>query len=1139
MSVLSFVHLRVRSSYSLLESTVFIDDLVKKCVQESFSAVALTDGGNLFGSLEFSVSASAKKIQPIIGEIFGFDAELTDDKVLDEILVLAKNQVGYNNLLKLSSEYYTLSNGKERCISFAQLKNYAEGLIVLTSWDKGTVGRLILERRFDQAENFLLKLNQVFDNHLYIELIRCDEDKQKQCVLEEHLIEFGLKHNIPFVATNDVYFLTQDMHEAHDALLCIADGKYIFDDIRRKVSAEHYLKSAAQMSELFSDIPEAVLNTVKISQRCSVKAEVRPVEFPHYDVKFGKDAEEELVILTKKGLEEHLKSVTDDHAAYWDRLKYELDVIIQMRFPSYLLVVSDVIRWSKSNNIPVGPGRGSGAGSIVSWCLGITDVDPIKYGLFFERFLNPERVSLPDLDIDFCQFKRDRVIEYVRTKYGNDKVAHIITFGKLQARAVIRDVGRVLQMPYGKVDAIAKMIPFNAVNPVTLSQAIELEDNLKQIFKNDPEVTKLIGISLKLEGLHRHASMHAAGIVIGARPLDEVVPLYKDPDSNISVIQYSMKYADLSGLIKFDFLGLKTLTVIANCEDFIRVHNPEFNINTIPLDDQKTFDLLSLGKSVCVFQFEKASVRDALSRVKPDSIEDIIALGALIRPGPMDNIPTYISCKHGITKPNYIHPRLQLVLEKTFGVVIYQEQVMEIAKILAGYTLGAADLLRRAMGKKIKEEMDQQREIFVNGSIANGLSKEEAVNIFELVAKFAGYGFNRAHAVAYGVISYQTAYLKANYPAEFLVAFMNTEIDDTDKLAMLMQEAKEMGIKVLGPDINLSEALFEVVVDSNIPAIRYALGALKNVSIALMKEVCEERKTNGVYHSVQNFFVRMGERMNKRQAEYLIKAGVFDQISSNRKQIFDSIDVLVNVTTRKQEDHNQMTLFSSISGQKPTEKQLCKVDDWGYTDRLDMEYGAFGFYFSEHPLAIYNTRFNAGKIYHAQSIKDSIGDGSNIVVKIAAIPVSVKIKSSPKGRYMLLVLSTVTGMIESMLFDDKLLELHRDDIYQKKPMIFSVNIRKSGEFERITIQDVMLLDRFLSKNKSDVEVVLQNNDVLPLLKKLIVEQQDARLAPNKVRLELVCEGKKVQIILPEHYSYDISCKLDAYDDKLVVKECLK
>ena len=804
-----FIHLRVHSSYSLLEGAIQIPQLIKQCHIEKMPAIALTDSGNMFGALEFSMEATKKGIQPIMGGIFQFDPGekykqfKSNGADFDQILLLAKNRTGYLNLLKLASTYFLVNPKGQEHLTFDQLESLHEGLIMLTGGTKGTVGRLILSNRPADAESFLQQLNTVFIDHLYIELMR--HGLKEEEMTEPAFIDLGLKHNIPFVATNEIYFLNQSMYRAHEVLLCIADGKYIQEDDRRRVTTNHYFKSVAEMQDLFSDIPEAVSNTIAIAHRCSVKAEEHKIVFPNYQTIRANSIEEELKILAEEGLQERLAAPASKgvkEKIYWERLNYELEVIIKMNFSSYILIVADFVRWARKHGIPVGPGRGSGAGSIVNWALGITDPDPIKFGLLFERFLNPERISLPDIDIDFCQDRRSEVFKYVRDKYGEKKVAHIITFGKLQARAVVRDVGRVLQLPYSVVDRIAKLVPFNAVNPINLSQAIEIEPELKRLREQNEAIAELLDLSLKLEGLYRHVSIHAGGIVIADQELENIVPLYRDEKADMLVIQYSMKYAEAAGLIKFDFLGVKTLTMIANCEKLIQQTNPEFQVKRVSFEDELTFKMLGSGLSVGVFQLESERMQSALRKIKPDSIEDLIALGALNRPGPMNNIAAYIDYKHGKANPENLHPKLEKVLHKTFGVLIYQEQVIETAQVLAGYTAASADLLRRAMGKKIKSEMEAQKEIFIKGATRRGIRAEQAVHIFNLIEKFAGYGFNRSHAVAYGIISYYTAYLKANYPTEFLASIMNIEMNDTDKLHMFIGEAKDLKIGIIGPDIN-------------------------------------------------------------------------------------------------------------------------------------------------------------------------------------------------------------------------------------------------------------------------------------------------------------------------------------------------
>ncbi|MBY0406072.1 MAG: DNA polymerase III subunit alpha, partial [Rickettsiales bacterium] len=711
-------------------------------------------------------------------------------------------------------------------------------------------------------------LKALFPNRLYMEISRHGMPEER--ATERSFIALAQKHTVPLVATNDAYFAKPDMYEAHDAFLCISEGAYVGEDTRRRLTPEHRLKKAEEMQALFSDLPEALENTVAIALRCAFMATPKAPILPNFTQdgseadELRRQAEEGLVMRLEKfvftpGMSEEEKEATA--IPYRERLAFELDVIINMKFPGYFLIVSDFIKWSKAHNIPVGPGRGSGAGSLVAWVLMITDLNPLRYGLLFERFLNPQRVSMPDFDVDFCQDRREEVIRYVQQRYGADRVAQIITFGKLQARAVLRDVGRVLQMPYGQVDKICKLVPANPANPVTLAEAIDLEPMLKAAIKEDETVQKLVDISLKLEGLNRHASTHAAGVVIGDRPLDELVPMYRDPKSDMPVVQYSMKYAESAGLVKFDFLGLKTLTVLQRACDLLAPRNIMLDLLALPEGDKPTYELLGRGETVGVFQLESAGMRDTLKKLKPDTLEDIIALVSLYRPGPMDNIPTYIARKHGEEKAEYLHPLLEQVLKETFGVIIYQEQVMQIAQLLAGYSLGEADLLRRAMGKKIKAEMEAQRSIFVEKAVARGVKEKQAATIFDLIAKFAEYGFNKSHAAAYALIAYQTAFLKANYPVEFIAASMTYDMHNTDKLGIFREDAGRFGISLLPPDVNRSEVLFSV----EEKAVRYALAAVRNVGAQAMEGVVAERKERGPFKDIFDFVSRVPiEALNKR-----------------------------------------------------------------------------------------------------------------------------------------------------------------------------------------------------------------------------------------------------------------------------------
>ncbi len=826
-----YISLRNHTTYSLCKGAIKIYEIVERAKACAMPALGICDSANLFAALEFSLACKKSGIQPILGVemLVNFeDKDLKNASNLDienslaKLPLIAMDEDGYKNLMFLVSySFLNRESGLSPHIKFSLLKEHAKGLIALSGASEGVIAKMLNDGQEKKLDDLIKELQTLFlPENFYIEITRHNTEAEKK--LEEKFIAIAFKHNAPLVATNDTYFMTRQMHEAQDILNCIGEGRIFLEANRKKNSPEQYFKSQEEMEALFADLPEALENTVNIAKKCAVMAFERPPTLPKFSNEENFDEKAELQKQAHEGLRARLQQKFElektDAAAqekitqeYFARIDFELGVISKMNFAGYFLIVSDFIKWSKKNDIPVGPGRGSGAGSVVAWSLQITDLDPIRFGLLFERFLNPDRVSMPDFDIDFCQSRRDEVIDYVQKKYGKDYVAQIITFGKLQARAVLKDVGRVLQMPYNQVDRICKLIPFNAIEAVTLEKAIEMDKDLQKAIKEDPQITKLVDIALKLEGLNRHASTHAAGVVIGDKPLREICALYSDDAQSMPAVGYSMKYAESAGLVKFDFLGLKTLTTIFEAVKLIEKNRGvKIDISRIPLADKITFEMLAKGDSIGVFQIESSGMRSVLKQMKADKIEDIIALISLYRPGPMDNIPTYIRRKHGEEKIEYPHPLLEKCLAETYGVIVYQEQVMEIAKVLAGYSLGAADLLRRAMGKKIKEEMDAQRKIFVDGAIKNGVDARQAGEIFDLVDKFAGYGFNKSHAAAYAFISYQTAYLKAHYPVEFLVASINLEIDNTDKINVFLQVAKSHGIKILPPSVNFSEADFSI-----------------------------------------------------------------------------------------------------------------------------------------------------------------------------------------------------------------------------------------------------------------------------------------------------------------------------------------
>src|SRR4051794_39065829 len=902
----------------------------------------------MFGALEFSEKVAGYGIQPIVGCALALDFgdEARDPRLagkvraLPRIVLLAARETGYRSLMQLCSRAFLETPSTEKPhLKLSWLDGMTDGLIALTGGPGGPLDAAIVAGQSDLAASRCATLQKLFGDRLYMELQRHGTPGER--LTEGPLIELAYARDIPLVATNEPYFAKREDYDAHDALIAIAEGRVVADTDRRQLTAEHYFKSRAEMAALFADLPEALASTVEIAQRCAFRPRIEKPILPRFSVgDRAVDEGAELRSRAEAGLERRIAS----HGLapgrtieeYRERLAFELKVIEGMKYPGYFLIVSDFIQWAKDHGIPVGPGRGSGAGSLVSYALTITDLDPLRFNLLFERFLNPERVSMPDFDIDFCQDRRDEVIRYVQERYGRDQVAQIITFGTLQARGVLRDVGRVLEMPYGQVDKLCKLVPQTPAAPVTLAKAIEGEPKLQAERDSNPVVKRAFDIALKLEGLYRHASTHAAGIVIGDRPLSELVPMYRDPKSDMPVTQFNMKWVEQAGLVKFDFLGLKTLTVLQTAVRLLKQRGIELDLAAIPLDDKKTYEQLSRAEAVGIFQLESQGMRRALLDMKPDRFEDIIALVALYRPGPMANIPTYCARKHGEEEPEYLHPILEPILKETFGVIIYQEQVMQIAQVMSGYSLGDADLLRRAMGKKIRAEMEKQREIFVAGAVKNGVPKAQAETIFELLAKFADYGFNKSHAAAYALVSYHTAYMKAHYPVEFLAASMTLDLNNTDKLSEFRAEAQRLGIKVEPPNVNRSGATFEV----GDKTIFYALAALKGVGPQAVELIVEERR-KGVFPSLADFAARANPRaINKRVIESLAAAGAFDTLDSNRARVFAGADAVLAACQRSHEAATigQNDMFGGASD-APT-IMLPQIEPWLPAEKLRREYDA-------------------------------------------------------------------------------------------------------------------------------------------------------------------------------------------------------
>ena len=1124
-----FIHLRLKSAYSLLESAMKIDTIIYAATKHKMPAVAVTDHNNLFGMLEFAMAASKAKMQAIHGAI----VHMKHHGEVAEILLIAKDQKGYKNLLKLVSHIYTQPNrGPTPEIAFEDLKEHQEGLIVLSAYANGHVGKSILSHNYDKARSYALEMKELVGDRFYFEIMRHGLGNERK--IEKAYIDLALECDIPLVATNNVLFENINMHDAHDVLLCIAAGVVKEQQDRPHESNQCYFKSPEEMASLFSDLPDAIENSWYIMQRCCVIAKPCEPELPRFTV--GSVSEEDMLRRdAKEGLKERLKKKFNaEHTPedqrdiirneYFTRIDYELDIICNMNFSGYFLIVSDFIKWSKENGIPVGPGRGSGAGSVVAWSLLITDLDPIKFGLLFERFLNPERVSMPDFDIDFCQERRDEVIQYVRQKYGDNKVGQIITFGKLQAKSVIKDVSRVLGLRYEFADYLTELVPFNAVNPVTLDQAINEVAELNQAARGEglynlhgeEELIKhVLETALILEGLNRHVSVHAAGIVIGSRELIDILPLYKDTASDMLIIQYSMKYAEAAGLVKFDFLGLQTLTLIDKCAQLIRKNGTEIDPCNLPYDDPKTFALLTTGQSSGVFQFESVGMKDALRKLKPDCIEDIISLGALYRPGPMDNIPTYIACKHGREQPNYLHPSLEKTLKETYGVIIYQEQVMEIAQILAGYTLGAADLLRRAMGKKIKSEMAAQEAMFVQGAEKKGISKAQASSIFELVAKFAGYGFNKAHAAAYGVISYQTAYLKANFTAEFLTTCLNLDMHDSDKVNLFVNESLAFGIDIVPPDVNKSRGSFYLHDPTH---IIYALGAIKSITPVLGNTIAVESDKKP-FSTALDLVERMPPRvLNKKGLENLIKSGAFDNIHANRNELLISIHKLMS---HANSHHSQMQQQQSSLFGVDIKHVIDKAQDLAPLDKAMMEYEVCGVFLREHPMAVYNELLQHAGATNSYQIKFEMPSGS-ARIDIAGVIQKKDARMSPRGRFVTIQLSDQFGNFEVTVYNEETFKKYADMLDLKTMVVVTCDMFKDEGGLRLTASAFQDVKKYLIGGGH--EMIFYPKDEPELLKLINILETKAQkgVEPNtKVFIYYPSEGNMLAKIAFPALAFDL------------------
>jgi len=1083
-----FIHLRSQSSYSLSESALKIKKLVHLAKKNNMPAIALTDNNNMFGILEFSIECVENSIQPIIGTSINY-LDIQTKEHASQLNFLVKNEEGYKNLLYLSSISHTAGNIPIG-IYDKDLKNHTHGLICYIGGEYNPLLILKHQNQIKAISPFIEKFQNMFGQDFLFEIQRVQDPNIDE--FEKEFLKYSQNFNISIIGSNNIKYENANDYNAHDTLLCIAQKMTINQSNRKFSNSEIYFKSSDQMINIFADIPEIIENNFRIAIKCNYYPKEILPKLPKFSTN---ETLSESVLLNQKSKEGlHLRleeGKIKSSSIYQERLNYELEVINNMGFAGYFLIVADFVNWAKNKDIAVGPGRGSGAGSVVAWSLSITDLDPLQYDLLFERFLNPSRVSMPDFDIDFCQNRRDEVIEYVNNKYGKERVAHIITFGTLASRAAIRDVGRVLEIPYSEVDQFAKLIPYNPANPLSLDESINSDKNLKALVVSDERISNVVDISLKLEGLHRHASTHAAGVVIGDSSIINNVPLYKDPNTSVNATQFSMKYVEKAGLIKFDFLGLTTLSIIQDSIKLIRKNHSNFDLKHIPMDDKKTFQHLSQGEAVGIFQLESNGMGSVLRQLQPDKFEEIIAVVALFRPGPMDNIPSFCNRKHGREKIEYLHPLLEKVLKETYGIIVYQEQVMQIAQILSNYTLDEADLLRRAMGKKIQKEMDAQKNRFIEGAQNNKISVNEASKIFDLVNKFAGYGFNKSHAAGYALLAYQTAYLKTNFPYEFMTATLNYSTDRTDRIIYLKKELSSLNIEFKKPDINLSQAEFAIEENNGLQSIRFGLGAIKGVGIKSMSNLVDEREKNGKFTDIIDFMNRLnGDVINKRQLEKLVQAGSFDSVETNRAKIFYNIPKFVEIyggSNRK--DHNQAMLFEenklSFGDANLFDQQ---INDWSPVFLLKNELEVIGFYFTSHPVSLYpKNYFQLNNIIEWNQIKMNVDIKS---AKIVGSILDIKDRSNKEGKkYAFLTVSTLESQIELTIFSDKLNDF-RNLIKEGNLLLFHIDISRDIENIRLIIRKIEDFENTFSNQKKIINIYIQQYFENRLLEKIFKESNN-------------------------------------------------
>ena len=1078
-----FVPLRVMSSFSMLEGAIDPKAIAKLAKERRYPAIAICDRNGLYGTMAFADACKDQGIQPIMGTLLGVARDEKGEQV-DYMPLFAQDETGWDNLCHLVSRAHLERPLElEPHVQLADFAGHSDGLIALTGAGEGALTRLMAEGKVDDARDLARELSALFPGRLYVEIARTGFPVEDAA--EERLIDLAYKFDLPLVATNPANFAEPHMHAAHDAMLCIANSTQVDAAERVRSNSDAWVKSAELMAEEFSDLPEALENTLVVAQRCACAPPKRKPILPS----LAGDIEGEARALAadaKRGLEARLEPYgemsEEERKVYDDRLQFEVDIIVKMGFPGYFLIVADFIKWAKDNGIPVGPGRGSGAGSLVAWALTITDLDPIRLGLLFERFLNPERVSMPDFDIDFCETRRGEVIRYVQERYGHDKVAQIITFGKLKARAVLRDTGRILQMPYGQVDRLTKMVPNHPTDPWTLPRALNGAAEFKREYDNDNEVKRLIDLAMQLEGFPRNSSTHAAGVVIGDRPLSQLVPLYRDPRSDMPVTQFDMKFVETAGLVKFDFLGLKTLSVLRKAVDLLKRRGIEVDLNALGWDDPAVYELLKRGDTVGVFQLESEGMRRTLAAVKPTNFGDIIALVSLYRPGPMDNIPLFGKRKNGEVEIEYPHEKLAGILAETYGIFVYQEQVMQAAQILAGYSLGDADLLRRAMGKKVQAEMDKQRQRFVDGcKQVSDIDPKKANELFDLIDKFAGYGFNKSHAAAYALLAYQTAWLKAHYPEEFYAASMCFDMHQSEKLSVFVDDARRNGIQLLGPDMNKSEAEYHVEQTDEGYAVRYALAGIRNVGEKAMDAIVAEREMHGEFASLEDLFRRVPHgSMNRRQLEGLAAAGAFDRFEPNRRKILENADILLATADAavRERESGQAGLFGGEDHSEP-DLRLTEVEPWSRKEQMAAERENFGFFFAEHPVGEFRAIANANGARSYQSLMEGgVAGGGRANAVMAVMVEAVNKGKTRKGNdFIRADFSDATGQFSAACFEESLVESFQKWAGSNTCVLLTVELDAPSPDEppRVTVRGARPLSEV--KNTARMRLTLEVSEV--------------------------------------------------------------